>query len=219
SPHQVDRDLDAELQFHLAMREDELREGGLGAEEARTEARRLFGDVEEARRYCRELDGDGVREHRRVEWIRGWGQDIRFAVRQLRRAPTMALVAVLTLSLGIGATTAIFSVVHRLMLAPLPYPQADRIVAVMRTAGMGQVFISATPSLVDAWRDGSNAFEQLGAYRTVDMQATTPGSDGDPERLLGVRLSAQMPAVLGARPTLGRFFAPDETVAGGAPVA
>lgn len=218
SPHQVDRDLDAELHFHLAMREAELRAGGLGAEEARAEARRRFGNLEDARRYCRELDDDGAREYRRLEWLRGWGQDVRFAVRQLRRAPTMALVAVLTLSLGIGATTAIFSVVHRLILAPLPYPEAGRIVAVMRAAGMGQVFISATPTLVDAWRDGSNAFEQLGTYREVDMQATTPGG-GDPEKLLGVRLSAQMPAVLGVRPALGRFFAPGETVAGGAPVA
>lgn len=219
SPHQVDRDLDAELQFHLAMREVELRAGGLSAEEASAEARRRFGDVEEARRYCRELDGEGAREYRRREWVRGWGQDVRFAVRQLRRAPAMVLVAVVTLALGIGATTAIFSVVHRLMLAPLPYPDADRIVAVSRAAAKGQMFITATPSLVDAWRDGSNAFEQLGAYRTVDMQATTPGGDGDPEQLLGVRLSAQMPAVLGVRPALGRFFAPEEMLAGGAPVA
>ncbi|MHB1225782.1 MAG: ADOP family duplicated permease [Gemmatimonadaceae bacterium] len=219
SPHQVELDLDAELQFHLAMREAELRAEGMGVEEARAEARRRFGDVEEARRYCRELDDGGARVHRRREWARGWGQDVRFAVRQLRRAPTMALVAVLTLALGIGATTAIFSVVHRLMLAPLPYPDADRIVAVSRTAAKGQMFVTATPALVDAWRDGSNSFEQLGAYRTADMKATAPDGDGDPETLLGVRLSAQMPAVLGVRPTLGRFFLPEETVAGSAPVA
>ncbi|HEY0970063.1 MAG TPA: ABC transporter permease [Gemmatimonadales bacterium] len=214
---QVERELDDEFRFHLEMREGELRDAGWSPEAARAEARRRFGDTDEARRYCRALDHRGAREGRRREWARGWGQDLRSAVRQLRRAPTLALVAVLTLSLGIGATTAIFSVVHRLMLAPLPYPDADRIVAVSQTSAQNDVYIAASPELVDAWREGSSAFEHLGIY--TEAQVVRTGSDDGRESLRAARLSAEVPAVLGIRPQLGRLFLAEEARPGAAPVA
>lgn len=213
---QVGRELDDELDFHLAMRVEELTAAGWSPEAARAEAGRRFGDVEDARRYCRSLDERGARDIRRREWAYGWGQDLRFALRQLRRAPAMAMVAVFTLSLGIGATTAIFSVVHRLMLTPLPYPDADRIVVILREAAKGQVSLAPTPELVDAWRDGTDALAQIGMYSNSEMQRT---DSRDPEKLHAVRLSPEMMPVLGAHPALGRSFLLEETQPGNAPVA
>ena len=218
SPHQVEEELDAELAFHLDMREAELRAKGLDDDAARAEARRRFGDLEDARRYCRALDDAGATARRRREWAHGWGQDLRFAMRQLRRAPASSGVAVLTLALGIGATTAIFSVVHSLMLAPLPYEDADRIVSVLQASANAQVFIGADAELVEAWRGAAPAaLKRVGAYAEAPRMIRSDA--GDPEALKGVRLSPEMADVLGMRPALGRFFQPSDATAAGPPVA
>ena len=218
SPQQLEEELEAELAFHLEMREAELRTEGLDAEAARAEARRRFGDVEDARRYCRALDDAGASSHRRREWARGWRQDLRFAARQLRRTPVIAGVAILTLALGIGATTAIFSVVHSLLLAPLPYDDADRIVSVLQSSANAQVFIGADAALVAEWRAAAPAaLSQLGTYTEAPRMMRSGA--GDPEPLKGVQLSPQIPAVLNTHATIGRFFSADEAKAGSPPVA
>src|SRR5687768_2022660 len=123
----VDADVDAELAFHFERAVEDLISHGLSPEAALTEARRRFGDVEARRAELRAIDAQRDRVRRVAEWLHGLGQDLRVAARTLRRAPGFAVVVVLTLALGIGATAMMFGIVDRLLLRPPAYLRdADR---------------------------------------------------------------------------------------------
>src|SRR3954469_1138023 len=119
---EVERELDDEMRFHLEKAEEALVARGFPPEEARLQALREFGGVEQHKEECRDERGTAVLED--------FGQDLRFALRSLRRNAGFAAVAVRSLALGVGPATAIFSVVHAVLLRPLPYPQPDRLVRV-----------------------------------------------------------------------------------------
>ena len=121
-------DMDDEMRTHLELRAAELRAGGLGDREAAAEALRRFGDLAEFRDYAVRRAARRHRRSRIAEWIDEASQDARFALRQFRRTPAITALAIVTLALGIGANTAIFSIVHHVLLNPLPYPDGNRIV-------------------------------------------------------------------------------------------
>ena len=137
-------------------------------------------------------------------------QDLRYAVRQLLRSPGFAAVAVLTLALGIGANTAIFSVISSVLLQPLPYGDADRVVAVWNSFRDNEQMSLSAPELID-YREGIRSFEALAAYRQAAVNLT---GEAEPERLSAGRVTANLFEVLGTEAMIGRTFTAEEDVPG-----
>jgi putative ABC transport system permease protein len=192
-------DFTAEIEAHLQLEADRLRAEGLGADQARQAARRAFGNVT--------LSQERFYESGRWLWWDRLAQDVRYAARMLRQSPGFALVAVLTMAIGIGATTAIFGVVDATLLHPLPYPQPDRLVSVEDDLpGVGSYNVGMSqPEWLDLERSG--IFESV-SPSWFDEQNLTGSS-----RPTRVRLNLVAPnyfATLGVMPALGRSFPPDD---------
>src|SRR5690348_7155076 len=206
------RELDDEVRFHLEMREAALRERGLTEAEAQAEARRRFGDADELREYCANVDARRARRARMLAWLGAWMQDVRFALRQFRKTPAFTAIAILTLALGIGANTAIFTVVHRLLLAPLPYPDGNRIVKLV----MGDAFAS-TPnrSAQRIWQARAHSLEMIAG---VGIDAILVDSREEQDTVHAFITSNYL-RLLGIHPVLGREFTPEDERPGGAAVA
>ncbi len=200
--------LDDEIALHLALMEERLREQGLSVEEARREARRTFGGVQQLR--------ESHRGERGFAWLTGAAQDSAYALRALRRQPAFAAVAILTLALGIGANSAVFSLVQAVLLRPLPYPSADRV---ERVGWNWDDKSPATPALAPFkfayLRAHTAAFERLAAWTspTYDVGAQGGGS------VTALRVSHDFFDVVGWRPSPGRAFTDDEQTPGGPAVA
>ena len=142
--------------------------------------------------------------------------DLKFAFRQVGKSPGFTLVAVLTLALGIGANTAIFSIINAVLLRPLPYPDADRIMVLNESAGPGQDFAVALPDYLD-WRNDNTVFEHLAATHKESRNLSgIPGRD--PERISGAAVTRNFFNVVGLSPEIGRTFSEDEDKAGAPPV-
>ncbi|MGA2382782.1 MAG: ABC transporter permease [Gemmatimonadales bacterium] len=212
----IGRDVDDEVAFHLDKRAEELTAAGRSPEEARAEALRRFGDVDDLRAFCRTLERPAVVRSRVREWLTDLGQDLRFAGRQVRRLPGFALVAVVTLALGIGATTTIYCAVHDILLKPLPYRDADRLVAVEELAISGQASMMPTRDVVDAWRSGARSLEGIVEFTRAQWMLSVAG---EPELVGGVALEPTLLPFLGVRPLLGRPFTSDDARLGSPPVA
>jgi predicted permease len=199
-PAHAEQELAREIAAHLALLEDEHRRRGLTAGEARLAARRAMGSIA--------LTRDLHRDARSFGWIEDLVNDVRHTVRSLRRAPGFTAVSVLTLALGVGANTAIFSVVNAVLLRPLPYERGDRLVRVVMT-----VPAQTTGSTVrrDPVRLSAAELAQLrSSARTLSTVGTVEGTlmnlRGRDPRLQGAIVSAEFFKVLGARPLLGRVF-------------
>ncbi len=212
----IRRDVDDEVRFHLEMRAEELAAGGMSLEDARAEALRRFGDVDELKAFCRSLERLAVVRSRVREWLADLGQDLRFAGRQFRRSPGFALVAVVTLALGIGATATIYCAVHDILLKPLPYRDADRLVAVDELAMRGQASMMPTRDVVDAWRSGTRSLEGIVEFTRAQWMLNDAG---EPELVGGVALEPALLPFLGVRPLLGRPFTSEDARSGSPPVA
>jgi len=133
-------------------------------------------------------------------------QDLRYGARMLAKHPGFTLIAVLTLALGIGANTAVFSVVNGVLLQPLAYEQPEQLVQLWEAPGAGQR-VSVSPGAFLDWKEQSTSFEHLSLLNDTNLNLT---GEGEPERLSGVQMSASGPQILRARPLLGRMFAADE---------
>jgi putative ABC transport system permease protein len=203
---QLDRDLDDELAFHLAKRERQNRDAGMDAEEAHYAARRQFGNA------------NSIKERSRANWTFGtletvW-QDMRFGARMLRRNPGFTSVAALTLALGIGANTAIFSIVNAVLLRPLPYPQSERIVQIGLQATDGFIPDVTVPQFGFLRDHGASAFDSVAAFQgwsTLELK-----QQDRIDWLKGLRVSSDFFRTLAVSPVLGREFTDTETQRGSA---
>jgi putative ABC transport system permease protein len=201
-----ERDLDDELRFHQEMQARQQEARGLSPQEARRQVQRTFGSVA---RYK-----DEVRDARGLTLVDDVARDVRLALRSLARTPGFTAAALLTFALGIGANTAVFSVVNAVLLRPLPYAEPERLVrvyeAMKRTPDNG--WSVSLPNLID-WRAQSTSFERLAAFATIG--AVLDG-DAGAEQVDAAVVEPELFATLGVRPLLGRTFTPEEGVEGGA---
>jgi putative ABC transport system permease protein len=212
-PDAVAAEVDEELAVHLEMRIEELRARGLPADEARREALRQFGDLDGTRRYCKGQNEQKETHMQRLLLLQDLSQDIRICARSLRRAPVLALTIVLTVGLGIGATTAIFAAVNAALLRPLPYHEPDRLVRIYTDTPPFRFRFSIADYL--ALREQQTQFAQTATY--TDRALTY--SDTAAAELVRTRVvSSAYLSLLGMTPTLGRdFLEGDERP--GAPIA
>ncbi len=158
---QIEEEVDAELRFHLDRRTEELVEQGMTPEAARREAVRQFGDLAYTRQYCRALDGRTEKKVRRTMLLDEFRQDVRYGVRILAKSPGFTIVAVLSLALGIGATSTIFSVLNAVVLRPLPFEEPDRLVSLQEFRPEGGPEGRPRPLTFLAWREQNRTFEQM----------------------------------------------------------
>src|SRR4029079_5787622 len=207
---------DDELAFHLEMRERDLLAQGVDAVDARERARRRFGDVDGIRRECRDLVRRRERRMARSEYLGDLLQDLRFAVRALRRRPGFTAVAVLTLALGIGANSAIFSVVDAVLIKPLPYREPERLVRVFDANPREEKWESGfSPPDFDDLRPGLQRVTDVAAFHYQPAQSgVNLRGIGEPARLPAASVSARFFATLGVGAALGRTFLPTENVEG-----
>jgi putative ABC transport system permease protein len=212
----LDADLAEEFRFHLETEVERLVAGGMTPDAARAEARRRFGDLEHFREYCRRADQRRTGRKRRTETFIVLKQDLRYALRALRRQPAFTFIAALTLALGIGANTAIFSVVNTVLLTPLPYREPDRLVMLWETLKQAPMVMVSYPNFRD-WRERTSSFEDLAVYNQFDQFNLT--GHGEPERVRGALASGNLFTLLGVAPAVGRLFTPSDDRPGADPVA
>jgi predicted permease len=201
----VDDEVRDELELHLEMRTREYIERGMDPDAARQAALRRFGDLDKVRKTCRDIGRKRDKDMLRREYFTELRQDVTFAVRQLVAHPAFSLIAVLTLALGIGATTAIFSVVNAVILRPLPVREPDRLAYIVsNVAGdWGSVSVGNYTFLARNQR----SFSSVAAYFYSNFNLAEGESA---ERTLGARTTASFFEVFGARPILGRVFTAEE---------
>jgi putative ABC transport system permease protein len=197
----ADRELGDEMRDHLQCLVDQNLARGMTLDAAREAARREFGPLMQLAEESRDARG--------VAWLANGWQDIRYGARLMRRTPGFAAAAILTMALGIGATTAMFSVVYGVVLRPLPYRDPDRLVNLWSTAiKRGLLRANVGMANVYDWKARNHVFEDIAALRAVANFNLT--GEGEPERLNGSRVSSNLFPVLGVTPLIGRTFTEDE---------
>lgn len=201
------KDVEREIALHLELRAREFEAGGMSPEAAREAALAAFGDRMEIESEVTEIHERAVRRERSREWTGELTQDVRVGFRMLRRSPAFAIVAVLTLAIGIGANTAIFSVVRSVLLRPLPYANPEQLVQVWtdhRALGRPEPEWLAPPDFIDL-RDGNRTFAAMTSYQGWGPDLT---GSGDPESLTGMAVGGNFFSLLGATSAAGRLLAP-----------
>lgn len=196
---QVEQELDEELRYHLNRQIEENLARGMLATEARYAALRAIGGIEQHKEECRDM--------RRVNFIEDLVQDVRYGLRVLAKSPVFTAVAVLTLALGIGANTAIFSVVNALLLRPLGFPEAERLVMLWEVTPEGRHQNTTSRANFRAWRDQSTSFESMAAFTDQRLNLT---GDGDPEEVPVQFATSELFRVLGCEPLIGRIITEED---------
>jgi predicted permease len=196
----VEREIDAELRAHIEMRTADNMARGMTVEEARRDARMKFGNPVVMKEKTAAMDA--------ALWVENFWRDVRYAVRQLLKNPAFSMAVVLTIALGIGANTAMFSVIRAVLLKPLGYRNPDRLVLLST---------GATPIRFEAMMASARSYAGLGAYGMTEEFAFS--GDGQPEVLTGARVSGNFLDILSVPPLLGRSFLPAEDKPGAPAVA
>jgi predicted permease len=195
---ELDKELDEELRAHLAIEAREWSAKGISPEEARLAARRLFGNQARI--------AEDTRDVWRIAWLEELWQDVRQGIRTLRHSPGFTATALLMLAIGIGANTAIFSVVNSVLIQPLRYPEAGRLVAVWQVAPGLPNFtgkLSCAPTMYFTYREQNRTFEKFGVWSTGEASVT---GAGDPEQIHVVFVTFGVLDALGVQPAVGRRF-------------
>lgn len=199
----VDADLRRELEIHIEQLTKQHIAGGMTPADARAAARREFGSIESATEQCRDT--------RRVTLVEDAVKDLIYAARSFAKSPGFVLTAVGSLALGIGANTAIFTIVNAFLLKPLPYDQPDRLVALSeRSVSDTGGPMSIAPGNLANWQDSSTNFESISGYTTQAMTLVTDTAGFEPQRVIACVCSANLFTTLGVPPFEGRTFIPAE---------
>jgi predicted permease len=205
-------DVADELRFHFESSIAEYIQSGMSRDAATAEAKRRFGDVDAITRTLHNLSFERERTMQRKDWIDAIRQDARVAVRRLRNSPGFTLVVIFTLALGIGANSAIFSVVHAVLLRPLPFRDADRLINLREGNGPdipGGMFV--TFGNYGSWVERARSFEAISG--AVNGGLTLTGT-GDPQSIRIIRATPQYWRALYIAPALGRYYDADDAKAG-----
>jgi len=215
--HEPLDDVQAEIASHIEARTEALIAEGVDPRAARAQAMREFGDVEGAARYMRQLGQRTAQAHRRRNYMEEFLQDIGYALRRLIAAPAFTATGIGTLALGIGATTAIFSLVYGVLFRPLPFPDADRLYAVYSAnQSVGSMRAAVSPVDLDDWRASRRDIEDIGG---LWYQAGSSGVDltgrGSPQRLSAAFFTPGFLDALGVVPAAGRLPREEELIRGG----
>src|ERR1700691_6229070 len=183
----LDDDLDEELRSHIDFAVEENLKRGMSSQQARTTALRKFGGVTQTK--------ENYRVQRSLSVAESLGRDVHYALRQFLKSPGFAITVVLTLALGIGANTAIFSIVEGVVLAALPYPQPDRLVMVLESGPSLKELGISYPDFQD-WQRDARSYEQMSAVTSRTYDLTAPGTS---EHLNGMEVSSGFFATLGVK--------------------
>src|SRR5258706_15318162 len=206
---QMEEQLEKELRFHIDQHATDLITRGIDPEEARRQARLTLGGPQQVKEQCRDARG--------TRWLEDFWQDFRFALRTLRQRPGFAAVALLTLALGSGATTVMFTVINGVLLKPLAYPEPDRLVNVQEQTDFstqwGNLWAFTYPNFVDCRRESRSL--AMAGWRYSGGTISEPG---EAEYVDGHQISSELFAVLGITLFRGRAFLPEEDRAGAVPV-
>jgi predicted permease len=217
-PLSTEEDVDRELGAHIALHIERLVADGVDPGEARQRARTAFGNRRAISRQCRQIASAPTPRERVAGLVESIIADSRFAWRTLRRSPAFLITAVATLALGIGANAAIFGIVNGILLRPLPYRDADRIVALWERTPAGNDNSIATANFWD-WRAQTTLFESMALVPDHRFSGRTTVLGGRaPARLYAGAVTRDFFRTIGVEPLLGRGFAPEEAVEGAPPV-
>ncbi|MFN2567400.1 MAG: ADOP family duplicated permease [Gemmatimonadaceae bacterium] len=201
-------DVDDEIEFHIEARAAEYVAQGVTPDAARARAVAEFGDMERAKQLCREIGKRQQQRRRAAEYVDSARQDLRYAVRVLRRSPGFAAAAVVTLALGIGANAAIFSLVNAVLLRPLPYHEPERLVRLWETTPQGAQRNVVSPGNYLDWRARAKSFAALGAHTWSHGIALA--GEGEPRRVMTTGVTPSLLAAIGVVPMVGRLFGDEE---------
>ena len=205
----VDQEVDEEIAFHVEMRTRELVERGMDPAAARALALSRLGDVARLKRTCVDLGRKRDREMRLTQWIEEVRDDVKFALRQLVRAPAFTVIAAVALALGIGANSAIFALVDAALLRPLPLPEPDRLVMLSERSDASPRSLASPLNMLD-WVDRNRSFAAMAGYFPGVGGMVMSGKDGTAETVPRQWVTQAFFDVLGVKPIAGRTFLPSD---------